>query len=122
MFFHLLCREIPHRDHQQPHQPNWSNKCCSNPIKTCGFGYDLRKDEQSKKIVKRDCKVEAFRDVSRPAFVEMEPIIDGDHLDLILDNTNQGIVKYDRIHKLQFVFPFNPHLWGFFFVVGFQSI
>ncbi|CAH1439348.1 unnamed protein product [Lactuca virosa] len=87
--------EIPHRDQQQPHQPNWSNG---------------------------DCKVEAFWDVSRPAFVEMEPITDADHLDLILDNTNQGIVKYDMIHKLQFVFPFNPHLWGFFFVVGFQSI
>ncbi|KAL7619079.1 hypothetical protein Lser_V15G00676 [Lactuca serriola] len=31
----------------------------------------------------------------------MEPITNVDHLDLILDNANQGIVKYDRIHKLQ---------------------
>ncbi|CAH1418349.1 unnamed protein product [Lactuca virosa] len=87
---HLFCREIPHRDQQQPHQPNWSNGCCSNPIKTCVFGFDRRKIEQSKKIVKRNCKVEAFWDVSRPAFVEMEPITDSDHLDLILDKANQA--------------------------------
>ncbi|KAL4587560.1 hypothetical protein LXL04_000432 [Taraxacum kok-saghyz] len=87
---HLLCREVHHRDQQQPHQPNWSNICCSYPIKTCGFGFDGRKMDQCKKTVKRDCKAESFWDTSRPAFVELEPITDAEHLDLILDKAKQS--------------------------------
>ncbi|KAK1428803.1 hypothetical protein QVD17_17643 [Tagetes erecta] len=83
---HLLYTQLHHRDVQQP---NWSNGCCSNPSKTCGFGFDRRKNDQFKKIVKRDCKVEAFWDVSRPAFVEMEPITDSDHLDVVLEQAKQ---------------------------------
>ncbi|KAF5821412.1 putative peptide-N(4)-(N-acetyl-beta-glucosaminyl)asparagine amidase [Helianthus annuus] len=87
---HLLYRELHHRDLQQPQQPNWSNGCCSNLTKTCGFGFDRIKFDQSKRIVKRDCKAAAFWDLSRPAFVEMEPITDSDHLDIILEKAKQA--------------------------------
>lgn len=89
---HLLYRELHHKDQQlfQPQQANWSNGCCSNLIKTYGFGFDSRKTYQWKKTLKRDCKVEALWDFSRPAFVEMEPITDTDHLDLILEKAKQA--------------------------------
>ncbi|XP_024974445.1 thioredoxin-like 3-1, chloroplastic isoform X1 [Cynara cardunculus var. scolymus] len=89
---HILYRELHHREHQQqPHQQNWSNGCCSNAIKTCGFGFDRRKmDHRFKKIEKRDCKVAAFWDPSRPAFVELEPITDADHLDRILEQAKEA--------------------------------
>nr|XP_043610093.1 thioredoxin-like 3-1, chloroplastic [Erigeron canadensis] len=88
---HLLYREVHHKDQQQAQQPNWSNGCCSNLIKTYGFGFDGKKmDHQWKKTMKRDCKVEALWDFSRPAFVEMEPINDVEHLELILEKAKQA--------------------------------
>ncbi|KAL8258666.1 hypothetical protein R6Q59_026619 [Mikania micrantha] len=85
---HLLYRELNHRDLQQPQQPNWSNGFCSNLTKTCGFGFDRTKHDQSKRIVKRDCKVAAYWD--KPAFVEMEPITDSDNLDAVLEQAKQA--------------------------------
>lgn len=87
---HLLYKEFNHKDQQQPQMQNWSNGSSSNTLKTYGFGFDGRKMDQWKKIVKRDCKVKALFDFSRPAFVEMEPITDTDHLDLILEKAKQA--------------------------------
>ncbi|XP_076887749.1 thioredoxin-like 3-1, chloroplastic [Bidens hawaiensis] len=88
---HLLYREqVHHRDLQQPQHANWSNGCCSNMLKTCGFGFDRAKYDQLKRIVKRECKAAAFWDLSRPAFVEMEPITDSDHLDAVLEQAKQA--------------------------------
>ncbi|KAK9057680.1 hypothetical protein SSX86_022516 [Deinandra increscens subsp. villosa] len=87
---HLLYRELNHRDLQQPQPSNWTNVCSSNLTKTYGFFSDRRKVDQSKKIEKMDCKVAAFWDVSRPSFVELEPITDSDHLDIILEQAKQA--------------------------------
>ena len=64
-----------------------------------------REVHQCKKTVKRDCKAESFWDTSRPAFVELEPITDAEHLDLILDKAKQSsqpivIDWYTKLEKL----------------------
>ncbi|PWA42385.1 WCRKC thioredoxin 1 [Artemisia annua] len=91
---HILYKEVHHRDqyhHQPPQLQYWSNGCCSNSIKTNGLGFDGRKNiDQWKKVVKRDCKAEAFWDLSRPSFVAMEPITDADHLEIILEQAKQN--------------------------------
>ncbi|KAF5771942.1 putative peptide-N(4)-(N-acetyl-beta-glucosaminyl)asparagine amidase [Helianthus annuus] len=86
---HLFQRELHHRDLQQPQHPNWSNGYRSNPTKTHGFGFDRRKMDRWTKVFKKDCKVEAFGDISRP-FVEMEPITDADHLNVVLEQAKQA--------------------------------
>ncbi|KAL7216671.1 hypothetical protein ACSBR1_028580 [Camellia fascicularis] len=53
--------------------------------KSYGFGFDSRKDEWKKKAKRELIKVGAFfLDLSRPSVVEMEPILNSDHLDQIL--------------------------------------
>ncbi|KAK2989180.1 hypothetical protein RJ640_029372 [Escallonia rubra] len=81
---HILCRETCQRDQQQPHHYSSSTGGCSILQKSYGFGFDRRKGEW-KKVVKRDLKASAFwPDLSRPTFVEMEPITDCDHFDRVL--------------------------------------
>ncbi|XP_076924267.1 thioredoxin-like 3-1, chloroplastic [Bidens hawaiensis] len=87
---HLLHIELHHRDLQQPQQPNWSNGYRSNPTKTHGFGFVRTKSDGWNKIVKKDCKVEAFGDLSRPSFIQMELINDIDHLNIILEQAKQA--------------------------------
>ncbi|KAI3811677.1 hypothetical protein L1987_21405 [Smallanthus sonchifolius] len=84
---HLLQRQLHHKHSQQLQEPNWSK---STLIKTHGFGFDRRKLDQWTKIMKKDCKVEAFGELSRPDFIEMEPITDVDHLNLILEQAKQA--------------------------------
>ncbi|KAK3030802.1 hypothetical protein RJ639_037183 [Escallonia herrerae] len=81
---HILCRETCQRDQQQPHHYSSSTGSCSILLKSYGFGFDRRKGEW-KKVVKRDLRAGAFwPDLSRPTFVEMEPITDCDHFDRVL--------------------------------------
>ncbi|PRQ44440.1 putative monodehydroascorbate reductase (NADH) [Rosa chinensis] len=83
---HILCREVHRREHQQQF---WSaaGGSCVLP-KSSGFGF-FHRNRDSKKILRRDLKVEAFWPESRPTFVEMEPINDSDHLDHILSHAQQ---------------------------------
>ena len=83
---HIFCREVHHREHQQ--------QFCSAAggsfglPKSSGFGF-LHRNRDSKKILRRDLKAEAFWPESRPTFVEMESINDSDHLDHILSQAQQ---------------------------------
>ncbi|CAK9169951.1 unnamed protein product [Ilex paraguariensis] len=78
---HILYRETYYRDQQQQ---LFSNGNCSVLFNSYGFGFDRRNGE-SRKIVKRDLRVDAFwPDLSRPTTVEMEPIKDCEQLDQIL--------------------------------------
>lgn len=90
----ILYSETYQKDQHQ--QQLWS---CLNPLKSYGFGFDQRKGSEWKKIVKRECRANAFfPDLSRPSFVEMEPITDCDHLDQILakakDNSQPIIIDW----------------------------
>ncbi|XP_059668521.1 thioredoxin-like 3-1, chloroplastic [Cornus florida] len=85
---HILCREICHRN-EQPQQQFWSGGSCLVLLNSYGFGFDRSKGEW-KKIAKREFRVDAFwQDLSRPTFVEMEPIKDCDQLDQILVQATQ---------------------------------
>ncbi|KAL6133825.1 hypothetical protein ACLB2K_066058 [Fragaria x ananassa] len=83
---HIFCREVHQREHQQ--------QFCSAAggsfglPKSSGFGF-LHRNRDSKKILRRDLKAEAFWPESRPTFVEMESINDSDHLDHILSQAQQ---------------------------------
>lgn len=82
---HILCREVHHREHQQQF---WSGGGNLLWPKSSGFGIFPR-NRDSKKILRRDIKIEAFWPESRPTFVEMEPINDCDQLDHILSYAQQ---------------------------------
>lgn len=82
---HILCREVHHREHQQQFWRGGGNLLLP---KSSGFGFFPR-NRDSKKILRRHLKVEAFWPESRPTFVEMEPINDSDQLDHILSYAQQ---------------------------------
>ncbi|KAA8516976.1 hypothetical protein F0562_017206 [Nyssa sinensis] len=78
---YILYREINYREHQQQF---CSSGSCLALLKYCPFGFDCRKGE-GRTTAKRNLRVDAFwQDLSRPTFVELEPITDCDHLDQIL--------------------------------------
>ncbi|KAL7194227.1 hypothetical protein ACSBR1_034606 [Camellia fascicularis] len=81
----ILCREIYQNQREQQQQQCWHGGNCLVLWKSYGFGFDSRKDEWKKKAKRELIKVGAFfPDLSRPSVVEMEPILDSDHLDQIL--------------------------------------
>ena len=83
---HILCREVHHREHQQQFG-NAAGGSFALPTST-GFGF-LHRNRDSKKILRRDLKVEALWPESKPTFVVMESINDSDHLDHILNHAQQ---------------------------------
>ncbi|KAF5737355.1 WCRKC thioredoxin 1 isoform 1 [Tripterygium wilfordii] len=84
---HIFSREFCHKDQQQQF---WIGGSCLLLQKNGGYIWvDRRNKDSMKKIVKRDCRAQAFWPASRPAFIEMEPINDSDHLDQILQSAQE---------------------------------
>ena len=76
----IVYRQVYQRHNQQQ---LWSGGSCLLLQRSKGFDPINR---NYKRIAKRDMRVEAnlWPDLSRPTFVDMEPINDSDHLDQIL--------------------------------------
>ncbi|KAJ8900106.1 hypothetical protein K2173_024222 [Erythroxylum novogranatense] len=77
----LMCREVYRREQQQQ---LWGGGTCFLLQTTSGCSLFDRRNGDSKRIVKRDLRVEAFWPETRPSVLEMESIKDSEHLDQIL--------------------------------------